>query len=339
MSEKDLEKSFKTLKSTIPLLLKHKIAAVPSNYALWYTYAANETPELNNAVDEAIDKYKSVSDVRARELYRSHVADENEVDVWDLRQSIEAMLIEMSQTMKDTRSDTNDFRQTMDGCLDDLNKVESEGWTLEEVMGLVRNMVKEAQEIRRSTLTFNAALANAEKEIEELRAQLQQTQHDALYDALTGLCNRRFFDSELDALAEQGKFCLIIADVDHFKKFNDTHGHLMGDQVLKAVAKKLNGACRDGAQAFRFGGEEFAILAPGYDLKRARHLADVMRRAIEKIRIKDKRTAQEIDGITSSFGVAEWGESTKKIANLVSKADKQLYEAKRLGRNRVMPIS
>lgn len=337
MSKDNLENSFKILKKTVPLMLKHKMAAVPTNYALWYTYAANDTPDLNETVDKLLDQVNSVSNVRAEELYRNYVAEKQEVTPWQLRKTIEAMVIEMSQTVKDTKTDTNSFRDTMDGCLDDLEKVEKEGWTVEEVMGLVRNLVKDAQEIRRSTLNFSAALSSAEKEIAQLRAELEKSQQNALYDSLTGLCNRRFFDAELDSLTEQKKLCMILVDIDHFKKFNDTHGHIMGDHVLKGVAKKLQQNCRDGAQAYRFGGEEFAVLIPGVDMKRSLHIAEGMRRSIEKIQIKDRKSGQTIGGITASFGVAQLKPNMQPI-ELIEQTDKQLYDAKNLGRNRVMPM-
>ena len=337
MPKNNLENSFKILKQTVPLLLKHKMPAVPVNYALWYTYAANENPELNSSVDTMLEQFKGMSDARVEELYRNHVADEQEVSPWQLRQTVEAMLVEMSQTVKDTRTDTNGFRDSMDGCLDDLAKVEKEGWSVDEVMSVVRNLVNEAQEIRQTTLSFSAALSNAEKEIAQLREELQQTQQYALHDSLTGLCNRRFFDSELSSMLHNTKLCLIIIDVDHFKKFNDTHGHLMGDRVLKAVAKKLQQSCRDGAQCYRFGGEEFAVLLPNMDMRRALHNAEVMRRAVEKIQLKDKKTGKTIDGIAASFGVAQ-AQPKMQPSDLIELADQQLYKAKQLGRNRVMPM-
>lgn len=337
MSKENLETSFKILKKTVPLMLKHKMPAIPTNYALWYTYAANDTPELNDTLDNLLTHVSTVSDMKAQELYRNHIADKQEVTPWQLRKTLEAMVVEMSQTVKDTRSDTNTFKDSMDGCLDDLQKVEKEGWSVEEVMGLVRNLVKDAQDIRRSTLNFTAALSSAEKEIAQLRAELAKTQEHALNDALTGLYNRRYFDSELKSLMNQETVSLIIADVDHFKRFNDTHGHVMGDKVLRGVGKKLQQSCRDGAQAFRFGGEEFAILLPGVDLKRAVHQADVMRRGIEKLQLKDRKSGQTIGGITASFGVAQLSDRSKPT-EMIETADTQLYEAKNLGRNRVMPM-
>jgi diguanylate cyclase len=337
MADKNLEKSFAILKQTIPLLLKHKISAIPTNYALWYTYVSNESPELKTAIDQVLDNNVQLSEIKTKELYRNHVAETEEVTAWELRQSLEAMLVELSQSLKDTRSETTSFKETMDTCVDDLSKVEKEGLSVEEVMALVRSLVKDTQNIRRSTISFNAALADAQNEIEALRGQLEQSQHDALYDALTGLCNRRYFDEELATQSLKPNLCLMLVDLDHFKKINDNYGHVMGDLVLKATAKKLQATCRDGAQAFRFGGEEFAIIVPNANFSTARSMAESMRKAIEKIGVKDKRTGEMMGDIAASIGVAEFTKGMNPLA-LIEKADKQLYEAKRLGRNRVMPM-
>lgn len=338
MKNHDLENSFKHLKNTIPLLLKHKIPAVPLNYALWYTYASNESESLNETLDHALQRNLPISDSKTRDLYRKHVADEQDVDVWELRHSLESMVIELSQSVQDTRSETRNFKSTMDTCMDDLAKVEREGLSMEEVMDLVRTLVSQTKQIRGSTLSFSTALNDAEREITRLRNQLEQSQQAALYDALTGLCNRRYFDEELAAHAMRPNMCLILADLDHFKKINDSHGHVMGDLVLKASAKKLQAACREGAQAFRFGGEEFAIIVPNSKLSVARQIAETMRRSIEKIGVRDKRTSQVLGGISASFGIAEMKTGMNPLA-LIEAADKQLYEAKNLGRNRVMPMS
>ncbi|GAA0859770.1 GGDEF domain-containing protein [Aliiglaciecola litoralis] len=337
MSAKEIEQSFVILKQTVPLLVKHKISAVPTNYALWYTYVSNESPELNEKLDAVVESKLPMSELKAKDLYRSFVSDTEEVTAWDLRQSLEGMMIELSQTLKDTKSDTQEYKKVMDTCIDDLSKVEKEGWTVEEVLGLVRNMVKESQIIRQSTISFNGALASAEKEIARLKMQLEASQQEAMYDALTGLCNRRYFDSEMISKMGLETMSLCLIDIDHFKKINDNYGHQMGDLVLKAVAKKLQSCCRDNAQVFRYGGEEFAVIMPEFNLSRARQMADVMRRTIEKITVKDRRSGQSLGDIRVSAGVAQL--NPKETQNeLIERADKQLYEAKRLGRNRVMPI-
>ncbi|GGD64568.1 GGDEF domain-containing protein [Lacimicrobium alkaliphilum] len=336
-SDESIDKSFQTLKQTIPLLLKHKISAIPTNYALWYTYATGQCNELNAELDKMIENDRPLSSARAQELHRNYLSDQQEVSTWQLRQSLEAMLVELTQSLTDTRSDTHSFKNTMDICLTDLEKVEREGWSVEEVMTLVREMVRETQQIKRSTLDFTASLASAEKEIDQLRRQLAESQKDALYDGLTGLYNRRVLDEDIAAMeAEQG-VCLIMIDIDHFKSINDQYGHQMGDRVLKAIAKRIKDTCRDNAVPYRFGGEEFSVLMTASKLSQAIHQAESMRRTMEKVSVIDRRTGKTLNGITASFGVAEYKKDMRK-SDLLEQADKLLYEAKRLGRNRVMPM-
>lgn len=338
MPNNEIEKSFLTLKQTVPLLLKHKISAVPTNYALWYTYVANESEQLNQEIDQSLALGHPPSVLKTKDLYRNYLAESQEVSAWQLRQSIEAMLIEVSQSVKDTHHDTTEFKTVMDKSLDNFAKVEKEGLSVQEVMNLVRNMVAEVQTIRQSTISFSGALNNAQKEIEQLKSKLEQSQQDALYDALTGLCNRRFFDSELESKLTMSTLSLALIDVDHFKKLNDQHGHLMGDMVLKTIAKKLQNSCRNNAQVFRYGGEEFAVLMPEATQKNAQHMVEVMRRSIEKITVKDRRTGTLLGDITVSAGVAQLqtGDDANK---LIERADQFLYQAKNLGRNRVMPFA
>jgi len=177
----------------------------------------------------------------------------------------------------------------------------------------------------------------AEEEIKSPKVKLEASQHDAMYDALTGLCNRRYFDSELDSKMGIETLSLMLIDIDHFKVVNDSHGHLMGDLVLKAVARKLQQGCRENAQVFRYGGEEFAVLMPGANLQKARHTADILRRSIEKLVVRDRRTGKLLSDITVSVGVSQKTEDESK-EEFVERADALLYEAKNLGRNRVMPL-
>jgi diguanylate cyclase len=136
--------------------MKHKISAIPTNYALCYTYVSNASPELKTVIDQVLDDKVQLSDMRTKELYRSYVAESEEVTAWELRQSEEAMLIELSRSLKHTRSETTSFKETMDTCVDELAKVEKEGFSIEEVMALVRKLVKDTHNIRRSTVNFNA---------------------------------------------------------------------------------------------------------------------------------------------------------------------------------------
>lgn len=339
MSDDIFAESTKRLKKVVPLMMKHHVATTPMNYALWYSYVGNDDEQLTSELDELLKNYPIFPPIQAQTLYRRFVADEIESGTWKMRESVEAMLLELGQSIKDTSSDASKFQNTIDKTFSNLHRVEDEGWSIEEVMGLIRELDGDSKAIRNATQFFSNSLDKAKEEIESLKSQLQKSQQLALYDSLTGLLNRHSFDTELTSLLKTDNkgLCLILADIDHFKKFNDEYGHLLGDQVLKSVGRRLLDATRDGAMAFRFGGEEFAILIPKSGLRQARQYAETLRKLVDKLTLRDKRTTKLIDHISASFGVSEFTPGDN-LTSFIARADELLYKAKAQGRNRVMPI-
>ena len=126
--------------------------------------------------------------------------------------------------------------------------------------------------------------------------------------------------------------------MDRFKKINDEFGHLFGDQVLKAIARRVSDGCKPPYQGFRIGGEEIAVLLPGTNMAVARQFAESLRRGVEKLTVMDRKTGQRFNSVTASFGVAAFT-AGDGYAEIMRRADDQLYHAKDLGRNRVMPMS
>ncbi len=334
----ELKKSAANLKKAVPLMFKNKVAVTPANYALWYTYVDQVIPDLNLEMDTMLDSYEVFPPASAQHLYKRYVANKAEISLEDLRTNVEVLLNEVSSSMNDTLSDSYSFSEMVDKSFSKLEKVQDNNLSIEEVMNVVRQLVEESHEIRHSTKFLNQQLSNASEEISRLKDQLAEVQKDALFDGLSSLYNRRAFDADLASMVDANQeMSLIMIDIDHFKVLNDSYGHLFGDNVLKTIARRLHQGSRDGICAYRFGGEEFAIILPNKSLRMARLYADSLRRMVEKLRVKDKRTGKQIDNITASFGVAEF-ERGDTPECLVNKADKQLYDAKQLGRNRVMPL-
>ena len=165
----------------------------------------------------------------------------------------------------------------------------------------------------------------------------------ALHEPLTGLYNRRHFterlSAELSAAQRHGRpLALLLVDVDHFKRVNDEHGHLAGDEVLKTVANVLQGVVRKEDVLARFGGEEFVVLARETPLSGAKTLAERLRRAVEQARTpfegKDLAVTVSI-GVTVSFGLTRF-EPGRTEQQLLAAADRALYRAKQNGRNTVV---
>jgi len=167
----------------------------------------------------------------------------------------------------------------------------------------------------------------------------KKTEMLANTDGLTKLYTRRymenFFEAELEKSRRYGHpLSFIISDIDHFKSFNDTYGHQIGDFVLEEVAKVLKGAVRNVDLAARYGGEEFVAVLPETDYKGAFTFAERFRKLVEGKIYEDQKTGQKLR-VTVSIGVASYPLHSKERTEIIKKADSALYIAKESGRNRV----
>ena len=185
---------------------------------------------------------------------------------------------------------------------------------------------------------ISAYIGLAAASLENVRL-INQTKRLAITDALTGVYNRKFFGESLEkqlSLAKRYKEALtvIMADVDHFKRFNDTYGHTAGDRVLQQVSKMLGAAIRESDILCRYGGEEFVIVMPRTNTTESYEKAEKIRRHIESARFTDVAPGSTL-GITISIGIASFPEHGAEYTVLVDAADSALYKAKKNGRNRV----
>lgn len=182
---------------------------------------------------------------------------------------------------------------------------------------------------------LESELATAKNQLDEHARQIESHMAEARTDALVGVANRRAFDEELErqckALKDQGMpFYLVLLDVDHFKKFNDRHGHQAGDEVLKGVGRILTETVSDQDFVARYGGEEFAVIVPETTTREAKRTAEQIRSAVEAGRFAYKGEQLQV---TASLGMAgaKVGQEPKA---LIQRADEALYAAKEAGRNR-----
>lgn len=187
---------------------------------------------------------------------------------------------------------------------------------------LIRTQVKEEGKLREMTAS--------------LSARSETLEHAALTDSLTGMQNRRYFDDALREYLQEfrriGKpIGLMILDLDHFKTVNDSHGHDVGDEVLRAVASCLRDFTRYHDVAARLGGEEFAVVAPNMDHELLVKLAERIRKAISGLTVVSGNIRLKV---TTSVGLAVW-DGKETAEDFFRRADRMLYQAKRLGRNRV----
>jgi len=182
---------------------------------------------------------------------------------------------------------------------------------------------------------FAAELQSAHGQIAELRNELDAARQAAAHDPLTGLANRGRFDASLSAAVQAGApFALVLADLDHFKRVNDAHGHPAGDAILRHFADILRSVSRAEDLAARYGGEEFALILNGVGAAGARQVAERIRQDFGSRSFRAIATGERIGMVTASFGLAahRGGESA---ITLLGRTDAALYRAKSHGRNRV----
>lgn len=331
--EENSTQSAEFLRQAIPLMVKHKIPPNPLNYALWYTYVSKRIPNLNQQLDKILDTYGTCPLLMGEELFREFVID----DEIGKNDKVNSSLIELINGLHKhsdiaTKS-TMDYGSVLNDTLSAL-KEEQEPESLEQI---INTLSENTDAISQSNQRFQQQIQSAQEEIEALKKELQESRQDARQDPLTGVFNRRVFDTELAQLCqlEGATASLVMIDVDHFKKFNDEYGHLMGDKVLQYIGKLLKDECTQPWLAVRYGGEEFAVITIGTPAPQAAEFAGQVLEKIRAIRIKQKKTGKIISSITASFGVAQLSADETPEA-LIQRADAALYQAKENGRNQVI---
>ena len=197
--------------------------------------------------------------------------------------------------------------------------------------GVFTRLRRELLELIAHQVAVKIDLALAHEQINQL----------ATTDSLTGLANHRAFQQAFRNMLQRARrqstsFCLLLGDVDHFKRVNDTYGHPFGDTVLQAVAAVLGRTVRDTDLAARYGGEEFALLLEDSNREGGRRLAERTRRSIEALELRHQ---EEQVRVTLSLGLAVFPEDGEEIPLLIQRADQALYQAKRQGRNRIVAWS
>lgn len=337
MSETDsLQKASEYAKSAMLRLEFLGLPPTPHNYALLYAYASGRLPEIKGVIDEAVRK-GGLSAPQASELYDKHLGGENEKQV--LENSVKTLTEELARVMQiitETRSGTSQFSETLTGFKTSLDKPMS----VEELRVTVSKVAAQTKAIAEQNQKLQTQLAESSQQLTVMKEDLSRVQKESLTDALTGVGNRKHFVMETKRLAfeaadQKTPMCLLMIDIDHFKKFNDAHGHLIGDQVLKLVGRTLMENLKGKDVVARYGGEEFAIILPQTRLTDAGRVAEVLRQSIAHKKIVRRDNNNTIGSITISIGTAQYHPG-ELLSNLVRRADAGLYLAKGAGRNRVV---
>lgn len=314
--------------------------ASPRNYEIWYNYATGYNPALNRAVNQTIEQKKSLSEADLGHIYDTYISTTR---VGDQIDTVGARVLdEIKQVLEMIDAASGSATSYSEDLADASAKLASayDGDTLRAV---IERLMEGARAMESNNKKLEASLSVSKQEIEQLQQNLAVVRSESLTDPLTSLSNRKAFDASLAkaiAAAKESKepLSLMMADVDHFKQFNDKFGHLTGDQVLRLVADAMKQNLKSQDVAARYGGEEFVIALTKTELKSAATVAEQIRRAVMAKELMKRSSGQRLGRVTISAGIAflRGGDTAQ---SLIERADACLYAAKRQGRNRVVSES
>jgi diguanylate cyclase len=312
-------------------------AADPRSFALWYNFVAGESGLLTTAVNEKLARNGRLTTRDVDDIHAAHIspgAPSERVDRVGAKVADEIeQVIAMVEAAEGSASSYSANLATVSkrlGTAKDRAGIRS----------IVEGLVLSTREMEASNAELQVRLQAMWGEIARLRGEIETIRNESLTDALTSLGNRKFLNAALEKSVAQARgsrqpLTLLLADVDHFKKINDTYGHVVGDRVLQFVAKTLKSSLKGQDIAARYGGEEFAIVLPNTSIETATGLADRLRQAIMKGELVKQTTGEKRSALTISIGVAALHERAS-AQSLIEAADACLYAAKRSGRNCVV---
>lgn len=356
--------------TALNLMLQAAVEPTPDNFALWYTYSSGSVPALNREIDQ-LRHAATIDADSCRRLHTMFLEAENDASALEeAARHIEHSIANALSVITQAGEDSAGFARSITRLSQNI-PAKPDASTLQrvttELLNETRSMIQKAR-------VLLDRLNGSKQEIVSLRSELDVVRREAETDALTGIGNRKMLDRALAHEIEQstthgGPLSLLMIDIDHFKKFNDNYGHDTGDEVLRLVASKL-ARVTGGGEAYRCGGEEFAILFCGKTTSEVADHLEQLRATIEgssfRMRGDDRRQTprgadrrnqrtrgrtspghairrltqapanhRSVLSVTVSIGVATSAKENADAEQVIRAADKALYRAKAAGRNRV----
>ena len=310
------------------VMLRHVIEPNPANYDLVYRHIIAHEPRLEDAMDQLIKSgYAPPSGG-----FSSGQTGVSEAAIDGIVDDAQKHLVAIEAMIKKSTTDAKGFGDALEGSAAKFSTNAADS-SLQSLISVTKAMIEK-------TRAAENELRLRSKAMTDLKMSLNEAQVQADTDALTGLSNRRAFERMLGACGARammsGKpMSLAICDIDHFKKFNDTYGHDVGDRVLRFVSSVLLENCGRRGAVSRHGGEEFVVIFEETTPEMAYEIIDAARRDLFERNFVNKDTDESIGNVSFSAGVAVLGE-TGDVGHLLRSADRSLYRAKADGRNCVV---
>lgn len=312
------------------------VKVTPQAFELWYEYLVGTDPSLKRAVNARLDG-GALDDAAVSELHEFHLRGGQTQRLAE--RSSHAIMMEIdgvADLIRLTLGTSSKYGATLSSLLGDMVAVND----ADALRQVITTLVHATEDARASNEMAETRLQAAHAEVEELRTVLETVRQETLQDPLTGVSNRKHFAQAmaqaLESFQQSGtSFCLLMIDIDHFKQFNDQHGHLIGDKVLRVVAQALRERFRGRGVVARYGGEEFGVILHDADLMAGWVQAEGARQIINTRELVKRSTGEKLGRITVSIGVG-LSHRHDTATSLIGRADGALLRAKQSGRNRTV---
>lgn len=331
------EKALKYFNRILDAFEQYNINPTPLNYYVWYQYFKGDNPQLRQEMDQILDDPFGYHDRIGRRLYQAYFSDHSLQDLTGFDYALKRLFGVMAKQLQAWSDRLDHQTSDLENCAGRLHG----GLSQDEIDKIAKQVINSAKSISESSHSFSDEMLQHADDIQQLRQQLIEAKAEALQDELTKIGNRKAFNyalkdliDEVDNGSVQNVF-LVLSDIDHFKSFNDTYGHLIGDSILRYYAKILQRNEIPEQSTCRYGGEEFAMLFKNVDLEKVLEVTEKCRTEIEAAHLKRKDSREPLRTITASFGIAQYkaGEAAEVF---IKRSDDALYHAKKTGRNRIV---
>ncbi len=286
--------------------------------------------ELKSVLEKVKPELGSSSGRAFSQFFQKKIEDEERIKTE--KKELKGMVVSLGDTIREFAVFSGGVGDSLTEHIDKMRESE----VTNDILAIKDQIISEANKIKEETQTLKVELEKYKEKTSELTKRLEQTEAEALIDSLTGAYNRNAYNADIVRFIKEFErykhpFALIVLDIDHFKKVNDTFGHAKGDEILKIVAALVKNTIRETDKIFRYGGEEFVIWMPKVETNTAIQASDKIRRIIEGQ--KWEAIAKGLE-VTASFGIScvKEGDTTTTVFD---RADKALYKSKNSGRNQV----
>ena len=330
----DDQKNAEYLRLALPLMARQGVAVTPKNYAVWYEYVRGENPRLKREIDRLTRSGAPFTEETNEQLFKRFVAECDLDQFAHIRDEMASVLRQVGDSLDNAGSEAEEYGGRLGGYARTIEQCRDLG----DIRDMLRALVAETRGMRESAAALKAHFDEKSREIATLQEELERERRRATTDPLTGLPNREALFDAITSCVQDGALrsppSLLMIDIDHFKRINDSFGHLIGDRVIRFVSRVLRDNTKGQDTPARFGGEEFAVLLPNTPAAGAHAVAEQIRRSVSGAKLVRGETREPLGQITVSVGLA-LHRTGEDVMEFIDRADQALYASKEAGRNRV----